>query len=128
MTCLNRNSSSGRIFSHPGGSPGKQKRLNFVRLAVLRACNSIQPHNEKKYLFSSLGMGFAKKEPTAQLNALLTAEGLQEMMTGRSWYSIEIVLPFVATSVDRSLGTMKKSSLALMSVLYSQVVNKMLFD
>lgn len=41
--------SLGKMYSHPGGPPGNQKRLSSVRLPARKACNDIPAHIEEKY-------------------------------------------------------------------------------
>lgn len=50
------------ICSHPGGSPGKYKRLTSVRLPSLKACSTVLARIEEKYPVIGLHVGLAKKE------------------------------------------------------------------
>lgn len=127
-TCLVQYLSSDEIYSHPCGPNGKRKRLSSVRMALLRACNAILAHVEEKYALPGLHVDFAKTGKTTQLNGLFTADGLRGMLEGKDYYAVDMVFPFVAAFIDRSLGFEEKCELTRMNVLYIEIINKVLVD
>lgn len=48
-------------------------------------------------------MNFSDKENTGQLNGLSTGNSLREMMEEKSHYAIDMLFPFVAWTIDRSI-------------------------
>lgn len=77
-------SSSYQTCSHSRGPAGKCRRLSLVILPLFKVCNATLAHNEKKYPDPGLYVDFAGKEKTAQLNNLLTEDGLRGMMVEKT--------------------------------------------
>lgn len=102
--CLIQYLSSEKMYSHPDGPSGKQKRVSLLKTPLFRACNSILAQIEEKYALPGLHVNFAKREKSAQLNGLFTGDGLRGMLEGKDYYAVDMVFPFITSFIDRSLG------------------------
>lgn len=71
---------------------------------------------------------FAKKKRTAQLNSLFSGDGLQAVMERENDYTVDKLITFFAALIDGSIGSMESCVLNWMSLLYTAVVHKVLFD
>lgn len=110
------------------GPPEKQKVLNSMRLALLKAYKGVLAQNEEKYSVSGLHKHFAHKKETAQPNVLVPAERLREMMERKNYYGTDTLFPIVAALVDKSLGLVENRDLTLINVFYTEMIQKVLFD
>lgn len=102
--------------------------LNLVRLLLLKACKGILAHNEGKCPVSGLYVDHTIKQQTAQLDGLFREDGLRGIMRGRNYYASDIVFPFVAPFIHKIFGFVERCSLTTMTVLYTEMANKVLFD
>lgn len=93
-----------------------------MRLSLLKACNGILPHFERKYQVSILHIDFSENEQKARLSGLFTDEELRGMVEGSSYCVVDPVLPFAAASTDERLGSVERCNLTRMSVLYKKMV------
>lgn len=109
-----------------GGGLGKQKSLSSVRPPLLRACSDVLAHSQEKYQILVLHVDSAKKKRTAQLNVLLTEDGLRELSDGRIYCTVDKVFSFAAAFIHRNLVSAEKCEFTRMSVLYTEMVNEML--
>lgn len=70
--------SSKKTFRYLGGPPGKEKRLSLVRLPLFKACTGKLACTDEKYPIPGFHVKLGRKGHTAQLNGLLTGDGLRE--------------------------------------------------
>lgn len=84
-------------------------------------------HIEAKYPDSGSHVDFANKKPLAQLNGLHTEEELREMLKAINHYSVDAEICFAAALTDRLFGFVERGNWTRMNVLYTKIVNKVLF-
>lgn len=85
-------------------------------------------HIENKYTVPGLHVNFVEEKQKTQLSGLLTEDGLRGMKEKRNCYAAYTVFPFVALFNDRSFGFGERCDFTRMSSLYTEMVDKMLFD
>lgn len=61
-------------------------------------------------------MNFSKKEKTAQVNGLLTEDGLEELLEGKNCYALDIEFPFVVSFIEKRIGFERNCDLTRMNV------------
>lgn len=76
------------MFSQLGGQSGKQRRLSFIRVPLLKVCRGTLAHIENNYPFFGLYLGSAKLEQKAQWNGLFTKERLSKMVDRKNYYAV----------------------------------------
>lgn len=64
----------------------------------------------------------------AKQSSLLTDERMGGMMKERAYCATDAVVPVFAAFIDENPGFMKKSDLILMTVVYTEMENRVLFD
>lgn len=106
----------------------RKNRLRSERLPLPRACISILPPTEKKYMALGMQVDFAKKNQKAQLDGLLTKDGLRATMERKNHYALGKLLPFVAALIERSTDSVNRCGFTRMHVLYTEILNKVPFD
>lgn len=73
-------------------------------------------------------MSYVKKEKTAQLNRLLTGNGLRGMLRSKIHYADDMVFSFVALFTDKSIGFEANFDRTRMNVQRTYIVNKVLVN
>lgn len=68
----------------------------------------------------------AKRQKTAQQNAVFTRDGFQRTLQRKNLYADEMVFPFVASLIDRSIELEASFDQNGMNVKYSDTVNRVL--
>lgn len=71
-------------------------------------------------------MHFTARKKTAQLSCLFTGDELQRMLEGEDSYGTDMVVPFIAGFVSKSLSFEGRFELTRMNVQYSDIVSKIL--
>lgn len=108
--------SSDEMYSHPVGSALKAEKVELAEAAATQSEHGILAHIDKKYTVRGLRVDFAEKERTAELEVLLTGEGLGDMMEGKNYYAFDAAFPSVAVFIYRSLGFVERYRLTRMNV------------
>lgn len=95
------------MLTHRNGLSEKQKRLNSMSLPLFKACNSVLAQIEEQYVVSKLHIHVAGKKLTAQLDGLLTVEGLVVVVKRRKYNAADTVFPFIPAFVGRVHGSVE---------------------
>lgn len=98
------------------------------RLPLFKAIRGIPAHNERKHPVSSFHEDFFKKQQRAQLRTSFTGKGLRGMMKERIVYAGDTSFLFVVTFPDRSRGFVTGCYSTRLSLLYAEMVSRVLLD
>lgn len=77
---------------------------------------------EEGYALPGLQLRLAEKEKTSHVSGLCTVDGLQEICDGKTLSTVDMVLPFVESLIDKSNGFKTSSNLTRVSMQYTDIV------
>lgn len=99
-----------------------------MKISLIKAHISKLAQTEEKCPASGLHVDLARKEQTSKLNGLSKERGLRGMLGRKNNDASETLSPFASAIIDGSLESLERRDLTRMSVLYTKIVNEVVFD